>query len=373
MKEDAVEVLKEVPGRVLRAGYVDAYHLYGQLHMRRDAIRQELKALPRSLNALVRVFALGEAAAMEDLALTLSARHLDALRELGILLVTDGRGHSGALSLVPVFGQLAFVPAPPGNPLASFGDETAALLARAAPPRGGRCLVLWSGPGLLTLRAASTSAHVVAVESSTVAVGCAELNMVMNGYEDRVELRHGTHLSTIREGERFDHVLANPPLMPFPDAVLKAGEPGGTDDDQGKDNGQPSDTATDLLLSHLPALLAPGGAAQIVGADIGTSEGPLLLGLLRQLAKDAGLSVVLTIVSSTPLSPASRMMRALTASASISSGLPVETCRGRILSYLRARSCGRLYLFFITVSQCDRPELAVARPDTFGRGFWYRP
>lgn len=364
LNED-IALLRELPAAVMRAGYVDAYLTYGSMHMRWDAMRRELSALPAPLSALVRLFALGDAVEADDLQTPLGGSLPAALERLGVLLRTqDGRLHSGGLLLLPLLGQMAFIPAPRDDPAAFFGDDTAALAARIMPARGARCLNLCAGPGVVALRAATLGERVIAVEQHQLPLGCAELNVAMNGLEDRIELRRGFGTAALRDGEFFDHVSANPPLLPFPPSLLRG--PGGLPQEEGE-------SPTVELIRLLPSVLSPRGVAQLIGADLGDNEGPRLMRLLADQSAAEDISAVLTVTGSAPLSPGSRLLRALAFSNAEASGLPPVECERRMTDAMSRAGCDRLYLFHLTLSRGAGPAgLIVSRPDTFGGGFWYR-
>jgi methylase of polypeptide subunit release factors len=56
---------------------------------------------------------------------------------------------------------------------------------------------------------------VVAVEKQEKARLFFWLNAVVNGMHDRVEFRQGDFVDAVA-GERFDHIVCNPPLLPVP-------------------------------------------------------------------------------------------------------------------------------------------------------------
>ncbi|GAB4581779.1 MAG: methyltransferase [Anaerolineales bacterium] len=69
-----------------------------------------------------------------------------------------------------------------------------------------------TGSGVGAVFAAQWAAKVVAVDVNPTAVRCARINALLNGVEDRVEVREGD-LFTPVAGEKFDVVLFNPPYI----------------------------------------------------------------------------------------------------------------------------------------------------------------
>jgi release factor glutamine methyltransferase len=80
-----------------------------------------------------------------------------------------------------------------------------------AVPAGATVLDLGTGSGVLAVAAARTARSVVAVDLNPAAVRCARINALLNGVEDRVEVREGDLFDPVA-GERFDVVLCNPPF-----------------------------------------------------------------------------------------------------------------------------------------------------------------
>jgi HemK-related putative methylase len=81
--------------------------------------------------------------------------------------------------------------------------------------RGATVLDMGTGAGIGAIVAAGCGARVKAVDVNPVAVRCARINALLNGVEDRVEVRHGDLFEPV-SGERFDVVLFNPPYLPGP-------------------------------------------------------------------------------------------------------------------------------------------------------------
>jgi release factor glutamine methyltransferase len=151
--------------------------------------------------------------------------------------------------------------------------RTGAMLGRtvassplAAPRPGSRVLDLGSGSGVGAVFAARRGhERVVAVDLNPEAVRCVRINALLNGLEERIEVRQGDLFAPVA-GEMFDLVLFNPPFF--------RGDPR-----------DPLDAAwrgTDVLerfAAGLPAALAPGGIALLLLSSHGDCEA--LLAALR--------------------------------------------------------------------------------------------
>jgi release factor glutamine methyltransferase len=124
-----------------------------------------------------------------------------------------------------------------------------------------------TGSGIGAIFAARRGYRVVAVDLNPEAVRCARINALLNGLEDRIEVRAGDLFEPVR-GERFDLILFNPPFF--------RGRPSGLFDLAWR--------GVDILerfAAGLPACLAPGGRALILLSTDGDAGG-----MLRALAAE---------------------------------------------------------------------------------------
>lgn len=86
------------------------------------------------------------------------------------------------------------------------------LLAKGLIPTNSHVLDMGTGSGITALVAARRAARVVAVDINPAAVRCAQLNVLLNGVENRVDVRRGDLFSPLT-GETFDLALFNPPYF----------------------------------------------------------------------------------------------------------------------------------------------------------------
>ncbi|MGH7412111.1 MAG: HemK2/MTQ2 family protein methyltransferase [Candidatus Methylomirabilis sp.] len=128
------------------------------------------------------------------------------------------------------------------------------LLARQVPAlaRGG-VLDLGTGCGLLALLAARGAARVVATDVVETCVRCAWRNVLLNGFELKVDVRLGDLFAPVA-GETFDVILTNPPQMPTPQDREADGD-GAAADDGGPDGW----AILDRVIREAPTYLKPGG------------------------------------------------------------------------------------------------------------------
>lgn len=73
-------------------------------------------------------------------------------------------------------------------------------------------LDLGTGSGIGAIGCARAGYRVIATDVAEAAVRCARINALLNGLEDRIEVRQGDLFEPVR-GERFDLVTFNPPFF----------------------------------------------------------------------------------------------------------------------------------------------------------------
>ena len=116
-------------------------------------------------------------------------------------------------------------------------------------------LDMGTGSGVCAVFAAKHARRVVAVDINPAAVRCAGINTLINGVEDRVDLRHGDLFAPLR-GEKFDLVLFNPPFV--------RGAP--ADD---RDRAWRSSDVAERFAAGLREHLKPGGSALVLLSTFG--------------------------------------------------------------------------------------------------------
>jgi release factor glutamine methyltransferase len=141
-------------------------------------------------------------------------------------------------------------------------------------PEDAEVLDLGTGSGVLAVAAAATAGRVVAVDVNPQAVRCARLNALLNGREERIEVRLGDLYGPVA-GERFDLVVSNPPYYP--------GEPTSPLERALRSPGFAEGFAGGLS-EHLKA----GGSALVVLSSVGTEAE------FVRAVEDAGLRASVT-------------------------------------------------------------------------------
>jgi methylase of polypeptide subunit release factors len=144
--------------------------------------------------------------------------------------------------------------------------RSGAFLARAVagspltePAPGARALDMGTGSGVGAVFAARRGFQVVGVDLNAEAVRCARANVLLNGLEERIEIRQGNLFAPVA-GERFDLVVWNPPFF--------RGEPRG-----GFDQAWRASDVMERFAAGLPAVLARGGVALVLLSTDGDAAG----------------------------------------------------------------------------------------------------
>ncbi|QAY69838.1 DUF7059 domain-containing protein [Xylanimonas protaetiae] len=130
----------------------------------------------------------------------------------------------------------------------------------------GRVLDLGTGCGIQALHAHRHAGSVVGTDISARALAFARLNAGLNlGDSGAFDLRLGSMLEPVA-GERFDLVVSNPPFVitPHSGAAGRAVHDA-LGDFEYRDGGRAGDDLVRDLVTHVGAVLAPGGTAQLLG------------------------------------------------------------------------------------------------------------
>ena len=354
--------LKRLPALLTREGFVDAFTIYGIYNSRFQYWARDLPLLPWRLQILFRVFLLGESVPVDALQAILPAADIEAFERLSIFHRDGNCVHCGHLVAIPINGYLIFTNRPTVDPIVYFGEDSAALAAHLSPPRGGDFLDLCSGPGVQALLISSHARRVVAVEINPAAAAFAHLNIVMNDAEQRIEVRTGDLYEAVR-GIDFDFVVANPPLLPFPqDLPYPFVGHGGSD----------GLAITRRIIHGLPSALRPGGYCQIIGTCLGDASGPACETELTETARDLDLNIVMVVPSAQPLLPGSSMFDGMAWSCATASSRPLEEIRSRFEQHLLSLGTGHLYLFFLSISRAEgNSEFSMTRHYRQHCGFWF--
>lgn len=132
-----------------------------------------------------------------------------------------------------------------------------------------RALDIGTGCGVQTFHLLAHCGHVTATDISARALAFTRFNLLLNAealklnpenLEARVSLRLGSLLEPVA-GESFDLVISNPPFVITPRTDIESEEARFTY----RDGGLAGDAIVSTLIEQIPAVLTPGGTAQMLG------------------------------------------------------------------------------------------------------------
>lgn len=179
-----------------------------------------------------------------------------------------------SFALVPA----TLVPRPETEMLVDFGIDALGGM------EGARVLDLGTGTGCIAiaLLANLPSATAVAVDLSAEAAACAAANAKRHEVVDRLDVRVGSWLAPISDGERFDLIVSNPPYVESATIDTLAAEVRDHDPRLALDGGPDGMAPYRIIAADAPRHLNEGG---VVAVEIGSTQGPAV----TELFKSAGL------------------------------------------------------------------------------------
>lgn len=223
------------------------------------------------LATLARLFVLGLPVSSSALARALPRLGMPGAAELGLVAIQDDRVHPlldlrpysfvdahgvGEWWIVSDLGELATGgPLAPGHVLGVGGASTTLASLMIDRPVA-RALDLGTGCGIQALHAARHAREVVATDISQRALDLAALNAELNEVRS-IEFRLGSLFEPVA-GERFDHIVSNPPFVITPRGS-------GVPDYEYRDGGMVGDDLVAAVIAGTREHLAPGGVAQYLG------------------------------------------------------------------------------------------------------------
>ncbi len=232
-----------------------------------DAHRSDRSA---GLAALARLFVLGAPVPADDLEVALPELSVDGAVQLGLILVDDGtavaridlRPYSfvdargpGEWWIASDLGELALGHALPEDHVLGVGGASLTLSGLMLQAPVGSALDLGTGCGIQALHASRHADRVVATDISVRALELAAFNAGLNGVGN-IEFRHGSLFEPVA-GERFDHIVTNPPFV-----ITPRGD--GVPEYEYRDGGMVGDALVEAVIDGAADHLAPGGVAQLL-------------------------------------------------------------------------------------------------------------
>lgn len=221
---------------------------------------------------LARIFVLGEEAHESEVEIALPRLGLAGAIELGLLGTTAAGGVRALLDLRPYsftdsrgfeswwivsdLGELSRGGALDENHVLGVGGASQTLSGLMLQREATSVLDLGTGCGIQAMHAARHAHRVVATDISERALKLARINVELNEI-DGVEFRLGSLFEPVA-GERFDHIVSNPPFVITPRAE-------GVPAYEYRDGGMVGDALVEAVFRGSAEHLTPGGIAQMLG------------------------------------------------------------------------------------------------------------
>lgn len=222
--------------------------------------------------ALARLFLLSDALDAADAVVAFPSLGLEGAERLGLLQVEQTAVVTAALDLRPYdlvdsrgpaswwiasdLGELALGRELDEDHVLGVGGASLTLAGLMIQRPVAAALDLGTGCGIQAMHAARHADRVVATDISRRALLLAEFNAVLNGI-DNIEFRLGSLYEPVA-GERFDHIVSNPPFVITPriDGVPAY---------EYRDGGLVGDEIVRRVVVGAAEHLTPGGVAQLLG------------------------------------------------------------------------------------------------------------
>lgn len=149
---------------------------------------------------------------------------------------------------------------------------------------GGAALDVGTGTGAIALSLALEGEfeHVVATDVSPAALALAAENADRAGAAGRVELRAGPLFEPVRDGERFDVVVSNPPYIAESERETLQLEVRDHEPAEALFGGADGLEVIRPLVTGAPAVLGPGG---LLALEVGASQGTRVVGLIAETGR----------------------------------------------------------------------------------------
>ncbi|WP_241976377.1 DUF7059 domain-containing protein [Cryobacterium algoricola] len=180
---------------------------------------------------------------------------LRPLVELRPYSFVDAHG-AGSWWITSDLGELVLGHALGESHVLGVGGASLTLSGLLLPSPVDTALDLGTGCGIQALHASRHARRVVATDISVRALELAALNAALNGVTN-IEFRLGSLFEPVA-GERFDHIISNPPFVITPRAE-------GVPSYEYRDGGLVGDALVESVVRGAAAHLTPNGVAQLLG------------------------------------------------------------------------------------------------------------
>jgi SAM-dependent methyltransferase len=354
-------IIAAIGRRLHSVGLFELLAAYGNEKERTSAIQFDVPLLPPKLQSAVELFVLGHSVDLSRVRPWLSNDAIDILGELGVVCINDEEISCSNLLLTHHYGALLFREKPSVAAKLYYGNDSLAL-GRLLQWSRGKVLDLCAGVGAQTLLCARSARSVIAVDIEPAVRSVFNINLALNGLDGRAELRIGNLFEPV-DGEQFDHICCNPPLVPVPKNVpFPSTGDGGTD----------GLSVVRRVLAGLPQLLKKGGRCHIVGMLLGDGNGPYTQDI-RELAVAGNLDVLMILPRREPVCDHSLLLNALVQTSLLFESSDPASLIDRYVEHFRSECATYVYFYLMRAQRANTPgSSGVFLTSHFLRGvdFW---
>ncbi|EBM9948446.1 methyltransferase [Salmonella enterica subsp. enterica serovar Give] len=288
---------------------------------------------------------------------------LQPLIESRILSLNGCKIKSVGYSLFMVLGNWLIFETPNINPKIYYGDDSFALLTRLRPIKNGTTLDLCAGPGIQSIYCSSHVKNVTSVEINPLSAAIAEINREINALPNW-DIKVGDLYGALEHDEKYDHIICNPPLLPFPDDLPYPFVGHGGNDGW---------AVTWRVLDGMPKHLKKGGHAQIIGTTLSDGIEVIIMTKLINWAKENRMDCILTLMSQNIMAPGEEYFEGLALSSSFISGNTVNETQSKMEDFLRINKAISLVStsLLITHGKGDVKVIDLLDVNRPYNGLWY--
>jgi SAM-dependent methyltransferase len=249
-----------------------ALHRGHRVPARRALARRRSTGEATAGDALASLFVLGMPVAVDQLAAALPTLGVEGAGELGLVAVSPADTVRPLVDLRPYsfvdadgtvdwwissdLGEISLGHALAENHVLGVGGASLTLSGLMMHTPVTSVLDLGTGCGIQAMHASRHASRVVATDISERALDFARFNAELNGIST-IEFRLGSLFEPVA-GERFDHIVSNPPFVITPRAE-------GVPAYEYRDGGRVGDALVAEVIAGAALHLSPGGIAQLLG------------------------------------------------------------------------------------------------------------
>ena len=249
-----------------------------------EQVKPAVQSLDEKYRCVMELLLLGDVVKEERLTNSWGSRIVEVMEQLGIVIPHKEYIQTDGYILVSYLDRFVFVGTPFRNPNCRIKDpavyigiDTFRLTDNILTRPAGKILDLCTGSGIQAIFGSMAASNGIGVELNKQALPVTKFNVVLNDFEDKLEIRNGSLYEPV-ENEKFDRIYTNPPFIAIPDEIdYPVAGAGGTDG---------LDIVKDIFKgfhSHLN----DGGYGIMIGEALGDEKKPFLIDTIREILGDS--------------------------------------------------------------------------------------